>query len=427
MRTTLKSYQDIAHLPHARRLLAADAISKAGDWVLYVAMSFLIFRAGGAGALALFSALRIVVPFVLGPWAGHMGASIRPRTLMIMADVARAALLICAAAAAHTGQSAWVLVALVVGCAMLSAFHAPAERRLQRDVVTPDQRAAFNAVIGSSATTVIVVAPVLGGLLTTLVGNVGALLVDAASFLLSAVLVATVRRAEVTASEPPSADPATATGPRGGALSAALRAATSDPVVLACVITQAAACTIAGASLVLVPILAGHLGAGGAAIGWLTAAIGVGSVLGVLIGGGVARNERVLLCVVSIIAMGPMLGLLGSSPNLLVALVCGVAIGLAANVPEPMYWTSYGNRVNEADSSSLYGLVESAITGGFALGGVVVGALVAALGITVGTWVLGALGTAAAATALIPALRHHRAQPSADRSSAGSAAVGQAS
>lgn len=51
MKKALANYRNIAPLAHARRLLAADAISKAGDWILFVAMSALVFEAGGARAL----------------------------------------------------------------------------------------------------------------------------------------------------------------------------------------------------------------------------------------------------------------------------------------------------------------------------------------------------------------------------------------
>ncbi|MGW3852650.1 MFS transporter, partial [Streptomyces fagopyri] len=364
MKAALTNYKNIAHLPDARRLLVADSISKAGDWILYVAMSALVFEAGGAGALSLFTALRVVVPFVLGPWAGRWGAVLAPRTVVILADAVRAALLFLAALAAGAHQSAWLLVTLVVGCASVSAFHGPAERRFQRDVIDPDQRASFNAVIGATGTTVIVVAPVLGGLISTAVGNVGALVVDAASFLLSLAFVAAVR--EPTATTPVTGQPQTA-GLRKGALATAVRAARKDPAVLACVMTQAVACTVAGASLVLLPLIGDRLHAGNGSIGWLTAAVGAGSVLGVLIGGSVAKQGQLLLCVTSVVSMGVILGLLGSSPSLLVALGCAVLVGLAANIPEPMYWTSYADRVGESDSSAFYGLVESSITGGFAL------------------------------------------------------------
>lgn len=422
MKSTLVKYRKIANVPQVRRLLAADAISKAGDWFLYVAMSTLVFRAGGAGMLAAFTAMRVVIPFVLGPWAGRWGTAVHPRSLMVGADAARATLLLVAALAAHTHQSVWLLEVLVAACAVLSAFHGPAERRFQRDVVEADQRGDFNAVLGTTGTTVIVLAPALGGVLSVAIGNVGALVADAVSFLASAGLIVSLRSAtagSVTAA--PATIEAAPSGAEGvgpdrrtGTVATILRILRNDPVVLACVVTQAVACTVAGASLVLIPLLADRLQAGPGSVGWLTAAVGAGSVAGMLTGGAVARQGRLLLCVGCIIAMGPVLGILGSSPNLAVALGLSALAGAAANIPDPMYWTSYAARVAEADSGPFYGLVESSITGGFALGGVVLGVLAATLGMSFGAWALGLSGSVLAATALVPAARHHRTRAADD-------------
>lgn len=421
MKSGLMTYKNIAHLPAVRRLLAADAISKAGDWVLYVAMSTLVFQAGGAGMLAMFTAMRIVIPFILGPWAGRWGMALAPRIVMIGADIARGALLLAAAAAAQGTHAVWLLEVLVGGCATLSAFHSPAERRFQRNVIAADQRSSFNAVIGATGTTVIVVAPALGGAMVAAVGNVGALVMDAVSFLLSAGLVATVRSTSpMTSAE--TAQAATKADQREGTIATITQVLRKDLAVLACVVTQAVACTIAGASLVLMPLLSSRLHAGPGTVGWLTAAVGAGSVIGMLAGGAVARQGRLLLCIACIITMGLILGLLGSSPDLIVALACAVLAGTAANIPDPMYWTSYANRVSEADSGPFYGLVESSITGGFALGGVILGVLASFLGTTAGAWALGGAGSVLATTALIPALRHHRRQ--AQEAPAPAAALG---
>jgi predicted MFS family arabinose efflux permease len=108
--------------------------------------------------------------------------------------------------------------------------------------------------------------------------------------------------------------------------------------------------------------------------------------------------------------MGVLLGFLGSSSTFVLALLCAALLGAAANLPEPMYWTSYAARVDERDSSAFYGLVESSITGGFACGGIILGAVVVPLGISTGTWTMGLAGTVLASAAFVPALRHRREQ-----------------
>jgi MFS family permease len=410
MKGVLAGYRNIASVAVARRLIGADAISKAGDWILYVAISTLVYRAGGAGALAVFSALRIAIPFAFGPWAGKWGARFAARSVMVFADIARALLLLLAAAAAYTNQSVWILQALVVGCAALTAAHAPAERRFQRDAIDEERRASFNAVLGAVGSTVIVIAPAVGGLTIVAVGNVGALLLDALSFVISAVLVLTVSSGPASNPAPAKSDvpePDQRSRQAEGALVTALRAWRGDRFVTASLLTQAVACTIAGSCLVLLPLLENRLGAGHGIVGWLTAALGIGSVLGGLLGGAVARRERLVPAVGSIVLMGAVLGLLGGSSHLVAALVWSFLAGLLANIPEPLYWTTYASRVDEGDSSAFYGLVESAITGGFAVGGLLLGALAASLGGPAASWWIGGIGSVVAATAFVPALRRH--------------------
>lgn len=410
MKNVLVSYRDIATVPDARRLLAADAISKAGDWILYVAMSILVYQAGGAGSLALFSALRIGIPFVLGPWAGRWGATYAARSVMIFADVTRAVLLILAAASAWAGISVWVLQALVVGCAALTALHAPAERRFQRDSISEEQRASFNAVLGATGSAVMVIAPAAGGLMTVAVGNIGALVIDGASFLLSALLIGRVKPT-APAAEPAPAGTAPhdeAAGRSQGALATALRACRANPYVLAAVVTQGVACTVAGACLVLLPVLDDRLGAGDGVVGWLTAALGIGSVIGTLLGGAVARAERRILATSSIVVLGLVLALLGNSSHLPIALIGAALAGITANIPEPLYWTTYAGLVDEKDSSAFYGLVESTITGGFALGGLILGSLITAIGDRPAAWWIGGTGSLLAAVAYVPVFRGRR-------------------
>lgn len=409
MKNVLVSYRDIAAVPDARRLLAADAISKAGDWILYVAMSILVYQAGGAGSLALFSALRIGIPFVLGPWAGRWGAAYSARSVMIFADVVRAVLLVLAAGVAWAGISVWALQVLVVGCAALTALHAPAERRFQRDTISEEQRASFNAVLGATGSAVMVIAPATGGLMTVAVGNIGALVADGASFLLSALLILRVKPTPITNPAPVAVTPNGDTAGRSqGALQIALRACRANPYVLAAVITQGVACTVAGACLVLLPVLDDRLGSGDGVVGWLTAALGIGSVIGTLLGGVVARGGRRILATSSIVALGLVLGLMGSSSHLFVALIGAALAGITANIPEPLYWTTYAGLVDEEDSSAFYGLVESTITGGFALGGLILGSLVTGIGTEAAAWWIGASGSLLAAIAYVHVLRGRR-------------------
>lgn len=391
----------------ARLVLSADIVSKSGDWLFYVAMSVLLFHADGTAALGVFNATRIALPIMIGPVAGRWGTPFRPRAVMVSADVFRAAALGAAAAGVLVGMPTLWLLAPTVLCGIATSLHAPAERRFQRDLVGQEDRAALNAVIGTSGTLVIVVAPAIGGVLSAWIGASWLLALDSGSYLVSAMLISRAgnRRptSAVTAPEARSTKELEAKKP--GALRSGLAAITADRKVLSCVLSQAASCTAAGASLVFLIPIAHRLAGGDTTVGVLTAGIGVGSVIGCPIGGPSAKKERVAAAGGCVVVMGLLLGLFGIPAGYAVALLLAVLLGVVANVGEPIIWTLYGNRVPDQRSGPFYGLVESVIGTSLALGGTAAGLLAAAFGVVLAAWLIGGLVTLIATSSLLVAVR----------------------
>jgi predicted MFS family arabinose efflux permease len=102
--------------------------------------------------------------------------------------------------------------------------------------------------------------------------------------------------------------------------------------------------------------------------------------------------------------MGVALGVFGMSREIVLALLASVALGVLANLPEPLYWSTYAERVDEGSSGPFYGLVESLIISAFAVGGALSGAFLSWFGVSTAAWVLG-LAAAAATGALLPTAR----------------------
>jgi predicted MFS family arabinose efflux permease len=230
---------------------------------------------------------------------------------------------------------------------------------------------------------------------------------DAGSFLVSAALIGRVgaRRtaAEKTTPEQPvtaAAVPAAAPEKRAGAFRAGLAAASAGRGVLSALVSQSASCAAAGASLVLLIPIAHSLAGGDTATGLLTAAIGVGSVVGVPLGGPSAKRERAAVAALCVATLGAFLGLFGLGGGYAPALILGVLLGVAANVGEPIYWTLYGNRVPDEKSGPFYGLVEAIIGISFAVGGTAAGLLASLFGVASASWMVGGAVIAMALFAL---------------------------
>jgi MFS family permease len=181
--------------PDFRRLYAAQLISFGGDWFMTVALFGLVDRLTGS---AVFVALTITVPelafFLLSPIGGALADRIDRRRLMIIADLARAALCLPLLLVDSAG-TVWIVFVLLASISVFTACFEPASSAAIPNVVDPEDLAAANNLVGSAWGTMLAVGAALGGLVVTLFGRDAAFLGNTVSFLISAWLLLRVRRA----------------------------------------------------------------------------------------------------------------------------------------------------------------------------------------------------------------------------------------
>ncbi len=169
-----------------RFLWFGQVVSNFGDTLHYVALVVLLFRLTGSGAaLATLSLAQIVSGLVLRPFAGVFVDRFDRRTLMIMADLIRAAL---AAALAFT-ENAPLAIALAVGMTVAGVPFVPAARALLPSLVNDDDLLAANTVSHSTEQSTQIVASALAGALLLTWGTTPAFLLNAASFAFSAAML----------------------------------------------------------------------------------------------------------------------------------------------------------------------------------------------------------------------------------------------
>jgi predicted MFS family arabinose efflux permease len=302
-----------------RRLFVASVISLGGDWFLFVALGGLVLQVTGealsVGILIVSQELPI---FIATPWAGWLTDRFDRRRLMILCDVART--FICVAFLAIGPQNLWLAYVLLAGLSVFTAVFDPASSAAVPNVVDPEDLPTANALSGSLWGTMLAVGAALGGIVSTIFGRDTAFLVDAASFAVSALLLAGVRR-------PFSEE-------RDGEQHDSIRAATVETARYArrdhrvrALITVKAGFGLAAGVLALVAVFARQVfTAGDIAFGFLMAMRGVGALTGPFIGHRLAGRDHERLLPVIAIALavfGVGYMLLGASPTLLFA---GLAI-----------------------------------------------------------------------------------------------------
>ncbi len=154
-----------------RRLWLAQAISTVGDQIFPIAATVAVLNAGGTAAqlgLILGARWLAVVIFALvgGVWADR----IPRRTVMIAADVFRAAI-VAAIALWPGGPPLGVLALAVFAVGAGEAFFRPAQTALIPSLLPADRLPQANGLVSISYRTAAVVGPGLGGLLVVGLGS----------------------------------------------------------------------------------------------------------------------------------------------------------------------------------------------------------------------------------------------------------------
>ncbi|WP_231618947.1 MFS transporter [Nonomuraea sp. SBT364] len=172
-----------------RSLYLAAAVSQLGSQITYVALPLLAVTVLGAGAgeVGLLSALSTLTVLVLGLPAGAWVDRVRRRPVMVAADLVRAAVLLSVPVAwwaGWLGMGQLYVVAALVGAGSL-AFDV-ASYSLVPGLVGRDRLTAANSMLVGTSAGMDVAGRGVAGVLAQVAGAPMAILVDALSYLWSA-------------------------------------------------------------------------------------------------------------------------------------------------------------------------------------------------------------------------------------------------
>lgn len=202
-------------IPAFRRLWGAGLISDMGDWLLFIALPLVVFQiTGSALGTAIAFLLELVPAVVLAPLAARLVGRFDRRWLMAAVNIGQA-LALLPLLWVHDAADLPIAYAVIVVHASLSTLFEPAKNTLLPDLVDAERLVSANALIGLNQNLGRLIGGPLGGILLA-VGDLALIVViDAATYLLSAVLIATLPA--VAASSP------TSSRRRSGGLWEALR------------------------------------------------------------------------------------------------------------------------------------------------------------------------------------------------------------
>jgi len=311
-----------------RFLLAGNLISSLGSGVLVVALPYQVFRlTGSTAATGLTLAAESLPALLVGPVAGVFVDRWDRRRLMIATDLLRAVAVAGLLLADRPDRLAWLYAALVVEN-MGSVFFRPAARALVPTVVgTGPELVSANSLVALNNGIVRLVGPPLGAVLLSLFGLSALVLLDVASYLVSALMI-TLTRVRVRP---------TAVGRIGAVLAelgAGLRFVGHQRTLRGLLLVSVTFFTANGVfTALLIPYMTTRFGNHPEVIGYLLSALGIGYLLGAPLAGRLVRRRPPgVLLVVAQAGVGVCFMTLANAPTAAVAILAGGLAGLPGSL-----------------------------------------------------------------------------------------------
>ncbi|GAB4060851.1 MFS transporter [Catellatospora paridis] len=371
-------------------LLIAGTVSKVGSVLTFLAIPWLVLVTTGSPSRMGLAAAAELLPYVLiGPLGAPLVDRIGPRRVSIVADLASAAVMAAVAFGQRGGFG--VLLVLLVLAGALRGLGDCAKR-----VLLPSTIAA-SGVDMTRATTVYdganrlagLLGAALGGVLIAALGAPRTVLLDGVSFVVCAVLVAALvpaRTADNAADAPPPE-------PYLAALRGGVDFIRGEPLMLG-ILAMLFVTNLADQAnaAVFVPVWIDEVLGSPEALGWVSAAFGLGAVLGNLVFTALApRAPRYAVFTVGFLIGGsPRLAVMALSDDLTPVLVAAFASGLAMAAVNPILAATMFERVPAHLQARVLSLSNAIGFAGIPLGGLLGGWAVEHIGLTPALLVFGA-------------------------------------
>ena len=396
-----------------RRINLALAGSMIGDWAYATAVMVWAYSAGGATAVGVFVTVKYGLSAIGAPFTSALADRMSRRTLMVGCDLIRAVVVAGAAALVEWDGPEILVFALAVLAGLVGTAFRPAQLSLTPSLVdAPDELTAANGVASTIESLAFFVGPAIAGLLLGIADVATVILLNALTFVWSAVLVSGVRvrpAAEAARTEGADGSGDTDDEPHESFVRTALAGfgvIWRHPDLRLITVIYAAQTVVAGASLVFgVAIALDLTDLGPSGLGYLDSTLGIGALVGGLLTVALATRHRLA----SDFGWGvvfwalPLL-LIAVWPVAAAAFIAMAVIGAANPVVDVNASTILQRLAPDEVLGRVFGALESALISTMALGSLVMPLLIAWVGLRWGLVIL-SVPIAAVGLLAMPRLR----------------------
>jgi MFS family permease len=354
-----------------RRLALSRLISMAGTDASALAIGFTLYQKTHSTVwLSLSLLLSVGLGAVLAPVGGWLGDRFPRRPLMLGAELASAALFLVLAFAPVPA----LLLGLSVPGALLGAIFGATSAAAIATIASEDELAWANGTIGVGSNVGKTGGRLIGGVLIAVVGAHGVFLLDAASFLLSAVLIASV------AVDFGHGDRRRNARHEGGML-VGFKYMARHPMLAPVVAAACVSTLVTSFSMTAEVPLVAHLGAGPVALGILTAGWGLGMVVGSWHSGRVLhRGNEATGVVAGRAVMAAGIGLVALMPVIPGIYLCYLIGGLGGGFMGAASQSLLQRNTPDHMRARVFGATEAARNVAFGVGVIAAGFVVSVVG-----------------------------------------------
>lgn len=359
-------------------LWTGGLISGLGDWFLFIALPFYIYDLTGSALATGGMFITETLPSILfGSLAGVFVDRWDRRWTMVAADLSRALLLLLLLTA-RSPDTVWIIFVVTFAQSTIGQFFGPARGALIPRLVADGELVTANALTSTTSELNRLIGPALGGALMGALGFGTVVLLDAASFLFSALMILAITAPRLCRSSPATTESGSwrkvwsefATG---------LQLIRASPTLRPLLVVLATFMVGQGIiNVLLIPFVKDVLHGDALVLGWIASAQGVGGLIGGLaishlgrpvpparlIAIGFIATGLLLIAVVHVTGLLPVLALIAVIGLAVVGVNVGVQTLLQQTVADEYRGRVFGT-VQTIQSSLL--LVGMALAG--ALGG----------------------------------------------------------
>jgi MFS family permease len=374
--------------PDIRRVELAWGAAITAEWAHFVAFGVFAYEQGGASAVGIAGLVRLLPAAIVAPFAASLGDRFRREHFLLMMSLVGSLALGASAVAAYADVVVLVFAFAALFGLACTLIRPTLQALLPSLARTPEELIASNAATSTIESLGTLFGPLIAGVLVS-VANVGLVFaLGAGALVLGATSLARVKVEG-------GIDLAAAAAAEGGAwrvLAAGFRTIARAPRPRLVIFMIVAQTFVRGCLNVLIVVAAFQIfHAGGEVVGYMTAAIGVGGLIGAL--GAMTLGGRRLAVTfgLSLVFWGVPIMLMASWPELVPAILLLAVVGAANSVEDIAAFTLLQRIVPNEILTRVLGVLWALAMGGVALGSIAVPALVHGIGARAAFLVVGSL------------------------------------